>query len=362
LSGQLVEKIELEQGRAVGVRLGDAAAASSEGASQLVKAREAVVLSAGSIKTPHLLLLSGIGDEAQLTAHGIPCEHHLPVRSRNHPGAATFFRCSNINVLTDGCVRIAQGVGQNLMDHACFSLGFECDKPGVSLDYLGQPLHKLAVGVRYLLGLGGPVASNIWEAGGVVYGNAHKHLSHPNLQYHFAPILAEDKYDGAHMQLKPGFQMQIDQLRPHSRGHVTLRSADPRDDPASLFNYFQDPRDMAEMVTAFVVYLFFLVSTFGWPTWPFLVLGSKHRMEWMRACRSMRTIQRWSCCSSRRWRRTAAAPRSPQRTIPRCVHRSMLGFGFGLKIGPSNDSQETDADIEQFIRANSGTDYHPSGT
>ena len=70
-------------------------------------------------------------------------------------------------------------------------------------------------------------------------------------RYHFAPILAEDKYDGAQMTLQPGFQMQIDLLRPFSRGSVGLRSADPHDDPVSLFNYFQDRRDMEQMVDAY---------------------------------------------------------------------------------------------------------------
>ena len=107
----------------------------------------------------------------------------------------------------------------------------------MSLDWLGQPAYKLAAGVQYLLGLGGlysaPVASNIWETGGVVFGKrpCSVALGYPNLQYHFAPILAEDKYDGAQMSLKPGFQMQIDLLRPFSRGHVALGSADPTHDP-----------------------------------------------------------------------------------------------------------------------------------
>ena len=124
------------------------------------------------------------------------------------------------------------------MDHPCFSLAFHCSEVArVSLDWLGQPAYKLAAGVQYLLGLGGlysaPVASNIWETGGVVFGKrpCSVALGYPNLQYHFAPILAEDKYDGAQMSLKPGFQMQIDLLRPFSRGDVALGSADPTHDP-----------------------------------------------------------------------------------------------------------------------------------
>lgn len=242
------------------------------GGPDVVRARDGVVLSAGSIKTPQLLMLSGIGDAAHLAEHGIRCAHHLP------------------------------GVGRNLMDHACFSLGFGCDAAGVSLDYLARPAHKLAAGARYLLGLGGPAASNVWEAGGLVFGNAHAHLSRPNLQYHFAPVLAADKYDGAHMELRPGFQMQVDQLRPRSRGRITLRSADPRADPVARFDYFEDPRDMAEMVDGY-------------------------------------------------------------RTGMELLQQPALDAFRGLAaLAADTHPAETDADIERWVRRTSGTDYHPCGT
>jgi choline dehydrogenase len=171
-TGQLVSKVELEHGRAVGVRLtGSDPSTSSSGSgsgeddrSILLRARESVVLSAGSIKTPQILMLSGIGDKAELAQHGIECAAHLP------------------------------GVGKNLMDHPCFSLAFHCEEEGVSLDWLGHPAYKFAAGVQYLLGLGGlhsaPVASNIWEAGGVVFGKRPCSLSlgYPNLQYVPVPI------------------------------------------------------------------------------------------------------------------------------------------------------------------------------
>ena len=266
------ERVELEHGRAVGVWLSSAASASASepSAAALIRARKSVILSAGAVKTPQLLMLSGIGCRRQLAANGVECLHHLP------------------------------GVGQNLMDHACFSLGFHCDDARHSLSYLGQPQHKLAAGARYLLGLGGPAGSNIWEGGGVVFGNAHADtLSHPNLQYHFAPILAVDKYDGAQMSLESGFQMQIDQLRPHSRGAITLQSDDPRADPRVTFNYFQDSRDMLEMVD-----------------------GYRTAMELLR---------------------------QP---------------AFDLYRGQAalSATNETDAGIEHFIRGTSGTDYHPCGT
>ncbi len=205
--------------------------ADAEGKHSFV-GRESVVLCAGSIKSPQLLMLSGIGAEAELASHGIKCRIDLPGGASKQPMRISCGATFGVLKATF-CVT----VGKNLMDHPCFSLAFHCSKPGVSLDWLGQPAYKLAAGVQYLLGLGDlqnvPAASNIWEVGGVVFGKrpCSLALGYPNLQYHFAPILAEDKYDGAQMTLKPGFQMQIDLLRPFSRGYITLRSADPTDDP-----------------------------------------------------------------------------------------------------------------------------------
>ena len=73
-TGQHVEKVEIEDGRAVGVRLSDPAG----GESTVVGAAVEVLLSAGSIKTPQILMLSGVGDQGHLTKHGIKVEQHLP--------------------------------------------------------------------------------------------------------------------------------------------------------------------------------------------------------------------------------------------------------------------------------------------
>lgn len=171
---------------------------------------------------------------------------------------------------------------------------------GASLDYLARPVHKLAAGARWLLGRGGPAASNIWEAGGLVYGEAQRGAAYPNLQYHFAPVFCEDKYDGRSIRLQPGFQVQIDQLRPHSRGAVTLRSADPQDRPAVQFNYLSDPRDVAELVDGY---------------------------------KTAHTLLQQPAFDA--FRGPLALPRAP----------------------PADD-----AEIERFVRATSGTDYHPCGT
>ena len=71
----------------------------------------------------------------------------------------------------------------------------------------------------------------------------------PNLQYHFCPVFSS--YDGAELSLIPGFQMQVDQLRPFSRGRVSLTSADPRALPSARFNYLEDRRDVSELVDGY---------------------------------------------------------------------------------------------------------------
>ena len=259
---QDVHKVTLEGSRATGVQLVGGGA---------IRARESVVLSAGSIKSPQILMLSGIGPRAHLAEHGIETRVHLP------------------------------GVGANLQDHACINTAYHCtDKHAShSLAYLDKPWHKAHVGARYLLGLDSPCSSNVWEAGGLVFGQQHGHLPHPNLQYHFTPVYA--KYRGeSDLQLLPGFQMQVDQLRPHSRGAVRLSSSDPLAAPSSRFNYFEDDRDLAQMVDGY------------------------------------RTAQ--------------ALLQQP----------AFDAFRAGIAL-PEVDLK-SDREVEAFVRATSGTDYHPAGT
>tara|TARA_B100000780_G_scaffold273088_1_gene236166 strand:+ start:40 stop:1863 length:1824 start_codon:yes stop_codon:yes gene_type:complete len=192
---------------------------------QIISCNNEIILSCGAIKSPQLLMLSGIGSESHLTEMGIPCKHPL------------------------------SGVGQNLQDHACVVTGYHSTKETIehSLSHLSSPLNKMLTGAQWLWNGTGAAASNIWEGGGLVFGKTYKTekdtndelLDAPNLQYHFCPVLSE--YEGEKITLQPGFQMQIDQLRPFSRGAVTLRSSNPNDAPKSTFNYFQDERDINEL-------------------------------------------------------------------------------------------------------------------
>ena len=203
----LANRIVIEKGHAVGVEY------EKNGIKRQARASHSVIISCGAIKTPQLLMLSGIGPADDLKAMDIAPIQDLP------------------------------GVGQNLQDHLAVTSAFHCLKP-VTLNHLTQPLKKLSVGLQWLLTRSGIGASNIWEMGGLVSGN--QAAVHPNLQYHFTPVYSE--WQGREIRLQQGYQLNCDQLRPKSKGEIKLRSRDPRERPAVFFNYLSDPHDVQELV------------------------------------------------------------------------------------------------------------------
>jgi len=209
LTNALTQKIEIANGRAQGVTY------RQNGRLRVAHAAKEVIVSCGAIKSPQLLMLSGIGPSDHLQAINQKVIHHLP------------------------------GVGQNLMDHLCVETAFQCKKP-VTLHTLTNPIKKLSVGLQWLVNRSGFGVSNIWEMGGLVYGN--QDAVHPNLQYHFAPVFAE--WQGRKIRLHQGFVLQADQLRPKSRGEIKLHSNDPNDRPAAHFNYLSHSDDLTELVEA----------------------------------------------------------------------------------------------------------------
>ena len=209
ITGALVNRILIEDHRAVGVEY------QAKGVTHRAYAGIAVIVSCGAIKTPQLLMLSGIGPAEYLQSMAI-----TPVLD-------------------------LKGVGQNLQDHLAVITAFECKKP-VTLHNLTRPMKKLGVGLQWLLTRSGIGASNIWEMGGLVNGSAD--VECPNLQYHFTPVYSE--FQGRRLKLRQGYQLNCDQLRPKSRGEVKLHSRDPRDRPAANFNYLSDSHDVKELIEA----------------------------------------------------------------------------------------------------------------
>lgn len=206
----LVEQVLLENRRATGVRF------QHQGKVQVIRASREVILCCGAIKSPQVLMLSGIGPAAELNKHGIVIRHELPA------------------------------VGQNLQDHLKIHCVWKCTR-AITYQHVTRPWNKLAIGLRWLLKKEGFGTSNIWEAGGLIRGN--ESVAYPNLQYHFAPIAAT--YQGRKISLAQGFTLQVDQLRPASRGHIALNSANPADRPLAYFNYLSEERDLRELVEGY---------------------------------------------------------------------------------------------------------------
>ncbi len=207
LTGAAAQRVLIDGNRANGLLV------SHRGADFLAVAGREIILSGGAINSPQLLMLSGIGPADHLTDVGITPAIDLP------------------------------GVGANLQDHASVIVQYESLKQ-YPIHRVDRPWNKLRAGVRWVFARDGIAASNIWEAGGLIRGNAD--VRYPNLQYHFGPVGFD--YDGNRITLMQAFAAHIDQLRPQSRGHLHLASADPADKPVLNMAYLQDPLDLREMV------------------------------------------------------------------------------------------------------------------
>ncbi|WP_283787850.1 choline dehydrogenase [Bermanella sp. WJH001] len=198
----LVHKVLLENKRAIGVRV------EQKGRVQDIIAKQEVILSAGSIGSPHILQLSGIGAPDVLNKAGIKVEHELP------------------------------GVGENLQDHLEFYFQFKCKQPITLNSKLGL-WDKFLIGARWIFTRKGLGATNHFESCGFIRSKAG--VEWPDLQYHFLP--AAMRYDGKVAFDGHGFQVHIGHNKPKSRGRVYVRSSNPHDHPSIQFNYLQEEVD-----------------------------------------------------------------------------------------------------------------------
>jgi choline dehydrogenase len=173
-----------------------------------VNANKEVILSAGSIGSPHLLQLSGIGAKDTLESAGIECQHDLP------------------------------GVGENLQDHLEFYFQFKCKQP-ITLNGKIDLWSKFLIGARWFFTKKGLGATNHFESCGFIRSKAG--IEWPDLQYHFLP--AAMRYDGQAAFDGHGFQVHIGHNKPFSRGSVKVTSADPKAHPSIRFNYLEQEAD-----------------------------------------------------------------------------------------------------------------------
>ena len=202
----MAERIIFEDGRAVGLQY------SVGNAVRIVRANREVIVCTGPIRSPQLLMLSGVGPAAELERFGI-----APVADR-------------------------AGVGENLQDHLEFYFQMRCTQP-VTLYRVMNPWAKAAIGTRWLLTKDGLGATNHFESCGFIRSRAG--VETPDIQYHFLPLAVT--YDGSALADGHGFQAHVGPMHSKSRGRITLASADPAAPPRIEFRYMSHPDDWVEM-------------------------------------------------------------------------------------------------------------------
>jgi len=189
------------------------------GKTLVAMANREVILSAGSINSPQLLQLSGIGPQALLFDFNIPLIHHSP------------------------------GVGSNMQDHLSYTHFYKSNVPTLN-NQLSPWWGKLLAGMQYLLTRRGILSLSVNQAGGFVKSKPDR--PRPNLQFYFAAITYTTALPGERALMAPdpypGLLNCISQLRPKSRGHLKINSTNPFKAPSIIPNYLSEEEDVAEML------------------------------------------------------------------------------------------------------------------
>jgi choline dehydrogenase-like flavoprotein len=209
LTDSPVVRIQFENGIATAVEIRLAA-----GNTRMLWARREVLLCAGAVQSPQLLMLSGIGDAAELQRHGIAVRQHLP------------------------------NVGGNYHDHLAISILMETWNTlsyGLSLRTAHRALWNA---LQYALWRDGPLASNLFES--TAFIRTSQDADRPDLQIVFQP--ARRNRGTFPLPLGHGFAISSVGLYPHSRGRVHLASSDPAAAPRVEANLLADPRDLQPLL------------------------------------------------------------------------------------------------------------------
>jgi choline dehydrogenase len=203
ITGAQTEKVLLDGKRATGI------AYQHRGKPWVAKARREVILCGGAIGSPHMLLLSGIGPAEQLRQHGIEVAHDLP------------------------------GVGQALQDHYSAAIKLKCKFPITVNDVMMNPLKMLWSGIEYFTMKKGALTAI--AASVALFARTRPELATPDVKFSISTFSADRPQDGLHKW--SGFTLIAYQLRPESRGEVTLKSANPLEAPAMRPNYLATETD-----------------------------------------------------------------------------------------------------------------------
>jgi len=208
-TGATVLGLELDNGRAVGVRYRDKRASEAT-----VRAGREVILSAGAIGSPQILMLSGIGAGDELREAGVEPRHDLP------------------------------GVGRNLQDHPYLTMLWEISE-GPTLYGADKPKHLL----EWIVRRSGPLTSTAAEV--VAFVRSRPGLPAADIQFHMGALYfenhGEEEFEGHAMTIAPVL------VSPKARGRVWLRSADPLAKPKILTNSLTEPEDIASMVAGMLM-------------------------------------------------------------------------------------------------------------
>jgi choline dehydrogenase-like flavoprotein len=202
-TGCLVERVEFDGKRAVGVRF------RQNGVSRIARCRGEVILAAGAIGSVQALLLSGVGPAAQLAQFGIP-------------------------VVLD-----KSGVGENLQDHLQLRLIYKVTGVKTLNAMYASPFGRAQIFLDYALRRRGPLTMAPSQLGIVTRSDPHRERA--NIQYHVQP-LSLDRF-GEPLHTFPAFTASVANVQPTSRGHIRLKSADPADAPAIQPNYLATDDD-----------------------------------------------------------------------------------------------------------------------
>ncbi len=203
------QKVVFEGKRATGV------AYRQNGVDRVASARKEVILCAGAIGSPQILLLSGIGPQAHLAEMGIPVVHHLA------------------------------GVGQNLQDHYSAAIKLKCTQPITVNDVMQSNLRKIKTGLDYIFFRKGALAAI--SATVALFARTRPELASPDVKFSISTFSADRPQDGLHKW--SGFTLIAYQLRPESRGEVALKTPNPADAPAMRPNYLAAEEDRRVIVS-----------------------------------------------------------------------------------------------------------------
>jgi choline dehydrogenase len=201
-------RITFDGTRATGVAYRD-----RSGAEHVIRANAEVILSSGAIGSPHLMMLSGLGEAAHLREHGIEPLRDLP------------------------------GVGRNMQDHLQARLVFKCNEPTLN-DEVRSLFDQARIALKYAMFRAGPMAMAASLAVGFM--RTGPQVETPDIQFHVQPWSADSPGEGVHPF--SAFTMSVCQLRPESRGTVRLASGDPKRYPTIHPNYLSTETDCRTVV------------------------------------------------------------------------------------------------------------------